>query len=69
MQEAVGITHREHFRKAYLLPALKLSVIEMTRPDKPNSRSQQYRLTELGRQMKAASPQGHSDSTEQEPAQ
>lgn len=48
MQDAVGLAHREHFRKAYLLPALELGVIEMTHPDKPNSRSQRYRLTVTG---------------------
>ena len=50
MQEALGLTDREHFRKSYLAPALEQGVIKMTRPDKPNSRSQRYRLTALGRQ-------------------
>lgn len=49
MQEAVGLVHREHFRKSYLVPALELGVVEMTQPDKPNSRSQRYRLTAAGR--------------------
>ena len=48
MLDAVGLAHREHFRKAYLLPALELGVIEMTLPDKPQSRNQRYRLTPLG---------------------
>lgn len=48
MQDAVGLAHREHFRKTYLVPALELGMIEMTHPDKPNSRSQRYRLTALG---------------------
>lgn len=52
LQEALGFTHREHFRKAYLVPALEAGVIEMTQPDKPNSRTQRYRLTELGRRVK-----------------
>jgi hypothetical protein len=40
----------EHFRKAYLLPAIEAHLIEMTIPDKPRSRSQsKYRLTENGR--------------------
>lgn len=47
-QDALGLTDREHFRKTYLAPALELGVIEMTLPDKPNSRSQRYRLTALG---------------------
>ncbi|WP_157659121.1 Fic family protein [Thauera butanivorans] len=48
MQDAVGLAHREHFRKTYLAPALEQGVIEMTLPDKPDSRSQRYRLTSLG---------------------
>jgi hypothetical protein len=45
----MGLADREHFRKTYLAPALEQGVIEMTLPDKPNSRSQRYRLTALGR--------------------
>jgi ATP-dependent DNA helicase RecG len=52
LQEAVGLTHREHFRKAYLLPALEAGLVEMTQPDKPNSRSQRYRLTAAGREFR-----------------
>jgi len=48
IQDALGLTNREHFRKTYLAPALEQGVIEMTLPDKPNSRSQRYRLTALG---------------------
>lgn len=48
MQDAVGLAHREHFRKTYLAPALELGVIEMTQSDKPNSRGQRYRLTGPG---------------------
>ena len=39
----------EHFRKAYLIPAIDGNLIEMTIPDKPKSRNQKYRLTEKGR--------------------
>lgn len=49
LQVAVGLKNAEHFRKAYLLPALEAGLIEMTLPDKPTSRLQQYRLTEQGR--------------------
>ncbi|MDR1462010.1 MAG: putative DNA binding domain-containing protein [Azoarcus sp.] len=54
MQDALGLADREHFRKTYLVPALELGMIEMTQPDKPNSRSQRYRLTASGRQWLAA---------------
>lgn len=57
LQEAAGLTHREHFRKAYLLPALEAGLIEMPQPDKPNSRSQRYRLTAAGKAW--AQPMGH----------
>jgi ATP-dependent DNA helicase RecG len=50
MQDALQLSDRENFRKTYLAPALDLGVIEMTQPDKPNSRSQRYRLTAVGRQ-------------------
>jgi hypothetical protein len=50
IQGALGLADREHFRRACLVPALDLGVIEMTQPDKPNSRSQRYRLTAIGRQ-------------------
>ena len=48
LQHLVGIKHDEHFRRAYLLPALGMGLIEMTVPGKPTSRLQRYRLTEKG---------------------
>ncbi|MDT8443145.1 MAG: Fic family protein [Desulfuromonadales bacterium] len=53
LKEALGLKDDEHFRKAYLLPALEAGLIEMTIPDKPRSSKQKYRLTERGRQMMA----------------
>ncbi|MGQ0524737.1 MAG: Fic family protein, partial [Betaproteobacteria bacterium] len=44
----LGLRDDEHFRKAYLLPALEAGWVEMTIPDKPNSRLQKYRLTAAG---------------------
>ncbi|HSW59639.1 MAG TPA: hypothetical protein VLJ60_02505 [bacterium] len=41
----------EHFRKAYIVPALEAGLIEYTIPDKPNSRLQKYRLTEKGKKV------------------
>ncbi len=49
IQAALGLRHEDHFRKAYLVPALGLGLVEMTIPDKPNSRLQKYRLTTAGR--------------------
>lgn len=48
---ALGLKDNEHFRKAYLLPALWESLIEMTLPDKPESSKQKYRLTEKARSL------------------
>ena len=42
--EALGLKDRKHFADAYLKPALAAGHIEMTQPDKPNSRLQKYRL-------------------------
>ena len=48
LQVALKLKNDEHFRKAYLVPALKAGLIEMTIPDKPKSSKQKYRLTEKG---------------------
>ena len=48
IQEALGLKHRDHFNKSYLLPALQAGLIEMTIPDKPRSSKQRYRLTPAG---------------------
>ena len=50
LKEALGLKDDEHFREAYLLPALEAGLIEMTIPDKPRSK-QKYRLTDKGRQV------------------
>lgn len=50
LKTALGLKDDEHFRKAYLLPALKAGLIEMTIPDKPRSSRQKYKLTDKGRQ-------------------
>ena len=52
IQDMLGLSHRENVRAKYLKPALEQGFIEMTIPDKPNSRLQKYRLTILGKQLK-----------------
>jgi ATP-dependent DNA helicase RecG len=54
IQLALGLKHEDHFREAYLLPALAANVIAMTQPDKPRSSKQRYRLTERGTAVLAA---------------
>ncbi|HPS90557.1 MAG TPA: putative DNA binding domain-containing protein [Methanothrix sp.] len=49
LQQSLGLRDDEHFRKAYLLPAIRQNLIEMTRPDRPRSSKQKYRLTQKGR--------------------
>ena len=53
-QEDLGVKDVEHFRKAYLLPALESGFIERTIPDKPRSSKQKYRLTEKGKKWVAS---------------
>ena len=48
LQDILGISNRPHFVEAYLGPALKAGLIEMTLPDKPQSRHQRYRRTAGG---------------------
>ncbi|MBN8246734.1 MAG: hypothetical protein J0L84_04745 [Verrucomicrobia bacterium] len=48
LQAALGLKHEDHFRRAYLLPALQGGWIEMTLPGKPKSRLQRYRVTGKG---------------------
>jgi len=58
LQTALGLIDRKSFRERYLKPALSGGLIEMTIPDKPNSRIQKYRLTDKGRQWLAQHADG-----------
>ena len=51
LQDILGLKDDEHFRKAYLLPALEQGLIELTIPERPRSSKQRYRLTDKGRQL------------------
>jgi ATP-dependent DNA helicase RecG len=42
MQEYLGITNRGYFRIKILKPLLDMGKLNMTIPDKPNSRNQKY---------------------------
>jgi len=53
IQRALELKSRENFERRYLKPALADGVLEMTLPDKPNSRLQRYRLTEAGKKLLA----------------
>jgi Fic family protein len=49
LMKSLKLSHRPTFRKNYLNPAITHGFIEMTVPDKPNSRLQKYRLTNKGK--------------------
>ena len=42
LMEKLNLKSREGFRGNYLQPALEVNLIQMTLPDKPNSRNQRY---------------------------
>ncbi len=43
---------RANFISEYLQPALKTGFVEMTFPNKPNSKFQKYRLSAMGKELK-----------------
>jgi len=52
IQEKLKLSDKRNFSNNYPLPALKLNLVDMTIPDKPNSRNQRYRLTKAGKELK-----------------
>ncbi|WP_291462282.1 Fic family protein [Desulfobacula sp.] len=48
LMEALSLKDRKYFSTAYLQPALKAGLVEMTIPKKPRSSNQKYRLTNKG---------------------
>ncbi len=53
LRERLGLKDRLHLREHYVAPAMAAGLIEMTLPEKPNSRLQKYRLTDKGRAVLA----------------
>jgi ATP-dependent DNA helicase RecG len=49
----LGLKDRNNFSQLYLNPALSAKVIERTIPEKPFSKNQRYRLTALGKALRA----------------
>ena len=47
LMERLGLSHKATFRKNYLNPALEKHQIERTIPERPNSRNQKYRRSEI----------------------
>ena len=52
LQNKLSLKDPDHFREHYLQPALESGYVEMTLPDKPNSRLQRYRLTGKGQKAR-----------------
>ena len=52
IQAELKLSDRKSFRQTYLQPAIEQNIIQMTIPDKPNSRLQKYRLTQKGIELK-----------------
>lgn len=52
LMQILNLSHRNTFRKNYLHPALDAKLLEMTIPEKPNSRLQKYRITTKGLHIK-----------------
>jgi predicted transcriptional regulator len=52
----VGRANRTKFRNQILKPLMEEGLVEMTIPEKPNSRLQKYRLTAKGRATLEGSP-------------
>jgi ATP-dependent DNA helicase RecG len=53
LMAALGLKDEKHFREHYQQTAMSQGLIEMTIPDRPRSRLQKYRLTDLGKQILA----------------
>jgi ATP-dependent DNA helicase RecG len=59
IRDRLNLKHRPTLRKNYLHPALEKGYIEMTIPEKPQSRLQKYRLTEKGSKLLHQKNQHH----------
>ena len=49
LRTQMGVVNATKFKKRCLDPMIELDVVKMTRPEVPNSRLQQYVLTDIGR--------------------
>ena len=51
MLSYMNYSDRTKFRKKYIYPLLDAGIIQMTIPNKPNSRNQKYQLTAKGLEL------------------
>ena len=54
IQVLLGLRHLPHLRNAYLKPAIQHGLLEMTIPDKPQSRLQKYQRMPAGKILAVA---------------
>jgi len=60
IQSLLDLKDAKYVRQKYILPALKMGVIEMTLPDKPSSKLQKYKLTSKGHNLQKSLQSGFS---------
>jgi ATP-dependent DNA helicase RecG len=58
IQKKLGLKDPDHFREAYINPAIKAGLIEMTISESPKSSRQRYRLTALGQLIARGGAEG-----------
>jgi hypothetical protein len=51
LRKLMGLSDAKSFRRLYLRKAIDAGLVEMTIPGKPQSKSQRYRLTQLGAEV------------------
>ncbi len=52
LMQSLGLRDTKYFKQNILQKAIKLNLIELTQPDSPNSPTQKYRLTPIGKSLK-----------------
>ena len=52
LMDLLGLKHIGNFRDKYLYPAIERGYVEMTLPETPKSKNQEYRLTAKGQELK-----------------
>ena len=67
--EAFGRTNRTKFRNQMLNPLLNAGWLEMTLPEKPSSKFQQYRITPKGRDILDIQKKNDSSSGDEVPVE
>ena len=51
LRAILGYTNATKFKNSYIVPLMEQGLVVMSQPDKPNSPTQKYYLTEKGKQV------------------